>query len=249
MKKLLLALFLITNEFRASAEVPVIDFAAIAQAILQVMVASNQLAIVHQILDHAGDPLSVIISSMSQTASQLGRHGVGKSLPDIQMETTGQPGLSYEGNGLYSPVPSDIPVAGGQTIIRDPASYRKHEALQNTIRDYNDIISDTQTRRDALRDAQVQTLAQIKTATTDAEVQKLNAVQAAQASALSTVNAERVEAAAKVVIQKAANEADKARQEQADDETRAVSQQTALLQALKFFQADTKPLTLPNPKP
>lgn len=248
MKKLLLTLLLVTNAFRASAEVPVIDFAAIAQAILQVMVASNQLAIAHQILDHAGDPLSVIISSMSQTLSQLGQHGVAKTLPDIQNNTTGQSGQSYDGNGLYTPVTPDIPSADGQTIIRPAEPYRKHEALQQTIVDYNAVIADTQPRRDALRDAQVQTLAQIKTATTDAEVQKLNVTVAAQGSALNTVNAERSEAAAKVAIQKAANEADQARQEQADNETRAVSLQTALLQALKFFQADTKPMTLPDPR-
>ena len=248
MKKLLLALFLLTNAFRASAEVPVIDFAAIAQAILQVMLASNQLAIAHQVLDHAGNPMSVIISSLPQTVSQLGQHGVAKTLPDIQNSTTGQTGQSYDGNGLYTPVTPDVPAADGQTIIRPAEPYRKHEALQQTIVDYNAVITDTQPRRDALRDAQVQTIAQLKAATTDAEVQKLKTVLAAQDSALNTVNAERAEAAAKVVTQKAANEADKARQEQADGETRAVSLQTALVQALKFFQADTKPMTLPNPK-
>jgi hypothetical protein len=176
MKKLLLALLLITNAFHASAEVPVIDFAAIAQAIIQVALASNQVDIARQILARNGDPAAILISSLSQTLSQLGQHGVARTLPDIQNNITGQSGQSSDGNGLYTPVNPDITLANGESITRPTEPYRKHEALQQTIVDYNAVITDTQPRRDSLRDAQVQTIAQLKSATTDAEVQKLKAV-------------------------------------------------------------------------
>ena len=249
MKKILLACLILSTAGSAPAGgVPVFDWANLIQSMLQVMLASNQLDIASTVMKRAGDPASVVISSASTTLSQLGQPGVAKTLPKIQSDTTGQSGQAYDGDGLYTAVPSDITLSDGRTIARPPEPYRKHEALQQTIVDYNAVIADTQPRRDALREAQVSTTEQLKAATTDAEIQKLQVVLAAQDSALNTVTAERSEAADKVAIQKAANEADKARQEQADDELRAVSLQTALLQAMQLFQADTKPMTLPNPR-
>ena len=250
MKKILLACFILNAALSAPAGgLPVIDLANLAQALMQVMLASNQVFQADQLLKRLGDPSAIWnIAGASQTLSQLGQSGVAKSLPEIQIDTTGQSGQSYNGNGLYTPVQPDIALADGKTVTRPAEAYRKHEALQMTITDYNAVIADTQARRNTLRDAQRQTAEQLKAATTDAQIQKLKGILAAQQSELSTVSAERSEAAAKVEIQKAANEADKARQDQADDELRAASLQSALRDAMQFFDASTKPVMIPDAK-
>ena len=250
MKKLFLITLTILTTWHASpAGMPVIDLANLAQALVQVLLASNQVYQAGQLLNRLGDPGAVLqLAGAKQTTDEEQQPGVGKSLSKIQNDTTGESGKSYDGNGLYQPVESSVPIAGDQTLPRPTEAYRKHEALQKSLADYAAVVADTQARLDILRDAQLKTTQQLKGATTDAEVQKLKGIQTSQQSELARLAAERSEAAARVEVQRVANEADKARQEQAADELRTASVQSALTDSLRFFKADTTPLTIPNPR-
>ena len=250
MKKSLLTLFTAIITFHASAGgVPVIDWTAILQAMIQVALTSNLVSQSDQMLNRMGDPAAISqIAGALQTTTQLAKQGVGQSLKEIQLGTTGDSGQSYDGNGLYKPVETTVAIAGGQTLTRPPENYRKHEAVQKMIADYNAVVTDTKARRDTLREAQLQTTEQLKAAGSDAEVQKLKGILQSQEAELATVSAERVEAAQKVLVQQASNEADTARHQQAADEDRAASLQSALVDSLKFFQPDSATVTIPNPK-
>ena len=232
----------------ASAEWPVIDLSNLEQALKQVELAQQQVTLIMETLKRMGDPAAVKqIIGAGQTLDQLARPGVGQSLLDLQLAATGQMGLAYDGFRLYRPVPPVVVLPDGKLVARPAEEYRKHEALQRAVTDFHAVTSDTQARREALRTAQSETTAQLQVATTDAEVQKLKGIQAAQASELNTITAEQSEAATRVLVQHAANEADKARQEQADLETRTASLQSALRGILRFFRADSKPALIPTP--
>jgi CRISPR/Cas system type I-B associated protein Csh2 (Cas7 group RAMP superfamily) len=75
----------------------------------------------------------------------------------------------------------------------------------------------------------------------------LKGVLAAQQAELAGLSAERAEAAAEVLVQQAANATDLARQEQAELELRVASVRSALRQATRFLQADSRPVLIPNP--
>jgi BMFP domain-containing protein YqiC len=249
MKKLYLAFVLSLTALTAPAAVPVVDWAVLAQALMQVALASNQLAQAQELLTRLGDPGAIAnIAGAAQTLGQMTEQGVSRSLPEIQQSTTGQSGQSYDGGGLYKAIQPEIPLIDGQTATRPVEAYRKHELLQQAIVNYHAVITNTQARRDGLRASQLETTRQLSAATTDAEVQKLKAVLASQQTELGTVTAERFEAATQVAVQKAANEADKARQQQAEDEERAASLQKSLVHALGFFKADNHHVAIPDPK-
>ncbi len=249
MKKTRPLLLVFLSTWPVAAQWPVIDLANLQQALVQVMLASNQVFMSDELLKRLGDPAAIQqIVGAAQTLQQLGRAGVARSLREIQLNTTGQSGLTYDGYGLYRPVDADIPLAGGKTTARPTEAYKKFEALQEAVADFNSVTVDTKARRTALRDAQRQTTEQLKAAKTDAETQKLQAVLAAQQSEIANLAAERSEAAARVIIQQASNDADKARQDQADLELRAASLQSALKDAMRFFKADSHPTLLPDPK-
>lgn len=250
MKKYWLILVLLATAVTArSSGIPVVDAANLLQAIAQVAFASNQLAQAQELLKHLGNPAVITdVAGAAQTLGQMALSGVNKTLPELQQQTTGQAGQSYDGNGVYQPVDPVIPLVDGQTATRPVDAYRKHELMQQAVENYHRVITNTQARRDALRAAQRETTQQLGAATTDAEVQKLKAVQVAQQAEMVTVSAERSEAATQVAVQKAANEADKARKEQADDEARAASIQKSLTHALGFFKADSSHVEIPDPK-
>ena len=250
MKKLYLIFSLSLTTLAASATgFPVVDVANLAQALLQVALASNQLAQAQELLTRLGDPATIAnLAGAAQTLGQMTQAGVNRSLPQIQQSTTGQSGQSYDGDGLYKAIQPEIPLIDGQTATRPIQAYRKHELLQQAIENYHAVITNTQGRRDALRAAQLETTQRLGVATTDAEVQKLKAVLASQQTEIGTVTAERSEAATQVAVQKAANEADKARQQQAEDEERAASLQKSLVHALRFFKADSQHVVIPEPK-
>lgn len=249
MKKRILTVLAVTAALSAwTAGIPVIDVGNLEQDLVQVGLARKQVEQAIELVRRTGDPALIQrIIGAAETLQHLGLLGPGKSLEEIQLSTTGQPGLAYSGGGLYEPIRPDIPIAGGMTVPRPVEAYRKFEALQQSVTDYNSVIAESRVRRQSLRDAQRQTTAQLGNATTDAEVQKLKSVLISEQSELQTLAAERSEAAARVVIQHALTEGDRMRQEQADQELRAASLQSALRDSLRFFQVDNTRLVLPNP--
>ena len=232
-----------------AAGMPVFDIANWEQAILQLITLSNQLAQHQQLLKQLGDAATIQqVVGAAQTLAELAQAGLGKSQADINATITGQAGLRHDGQGLYQPVDPVIQLPNGRSIPRSPEDYKKFEAVQKAASRLDSVTLEALDRRKALRAAQLETAKRLEVATSDAEIQKLKGIQAAQAGEQATLHSEISEAAMQVLVQRAKNEDDRARQEQADLEARTANLHHALTNALKFFQADSRPSMIPDPR-
>ena len=248
MKTILVTILIVSLALPTRAALYVVDWANLEQAVHQVMFAKQQAESMADELRRMGDPAAVQrLSGAVMTLAELVQPGLGQSLADLQRRTTGQGGILYDGGGLYPRVESEIPLSNGQTLPRSAEAYRKYEALQQAVANYHAVVADTRARLAALRQAQRETSEQLGAAQSDAETQKLKGVLASQESALGGLAAERAEATANVLVQQAANEADRARQAQADTETRAAGLQSALQNAFRLFKADSRPTMIQPP--
>jgi hypothetical protein len=247
--RLLISIFTLAALSSGLAQVATIDFANLEKAIVQVYLAGKQLDAAAEQLKRQGDPGSIRnIPGAASTIAQLAKDTPGKPYVEVSSTVSGEDGLTHNGNGFYTPVEPEIQLANGQFATRRSEDYRKFAAVQRAATRFDEVSAEGSARRDALRGAQRQTVEGIETATTDAETQKLKGIQAAQATELATIHAQMSEAAIRVLVQHAANEEDRARQEQADLEARSAHLDSGLRKSLEFFYADSRPTLIPNPR-
>lgn len=107
-------------------------------------------------------------------------------------------------------------------------------------------MRDTQERRQALRQQVQQTLGQLQSASTMAEVAKLSAVLTAQNGELGVIDREREAAMTRVLVQHIENETDDARQKQARRDEQAAVWRAAGEQLGQFLTPNTTPAMMPD---
>jgi len=95
----------------------------------------------------------------------------------------------------------------GNEVQRDPFIYRRYAVLDGVQANADDVKEATQEREQELQEEIARTLDAIKSASTDAEVQKLSAKLAALNGQLRQIEATRQREADEVVLQKIANDA------------------------------------------
>jgi hypothetical protein len=246
-------LFIAIAVFCASAQVPTIDIANLEKSIAQLKALYDQIQQGKQLLKQIGDAADIQdIAGAAQTLSGFGNLGTTQTAPNqssgsATTPVTGQGGMTTDGGGVFTPVSTEIEVADGTSVPRSADAYLKFEVLYQSIEQYNTVNKDTQRRRDSLRQAMRSTTEGLAKAQSDAEVQKLTGILAAQTSELATINAERSEAANRVLIVQAANQADLERQQQAELELRAANLQSAFRESARFFKADSRPTLISKP--
>ena len=100
-------------------------------------------------------------------------------------------------------------------VPRHEELYRKYGALEDTERNYRTVHEESAARLQSLRDDIADTTATLQSATTDAEVQKLQGTLASQNAQLAALQGEVQHAATQVLVQDAHNRNDAEKQEQA----------------------------------
>lgn len=233
----------------ASAQIVVVDLGNLEQAILQVAAAQAQVRYTEQVLTRLGDPATVRdVAGLAQTLGQLGPALSPRPEPSSDAAIGGESPLSGDPHGCFRPIEAEIPLANGNTTPRSVEDYRRFTPLQKAVGRFQAVAANTKERRNSLRSALRETTQALAAATSDAEVQKLKGVQAAQQAELANLSAEQAEAAAEVMVQQAAIDTDDSRQEQAEAELRLASLQSALRQAARYIQVDSRPVLIPDPK-
>jgi hypothetical protein len=112
--------------------------------------------------------------------------------------------LKRTASGNYRAI-SSVDLAGGE-LRRDPLQYRRYAVLDATQDNAEQVASETKTRTQELQDEIALTLADLKAAPTDADVQKLSAKLAALNGQLAQVETERRREVDAVLMQKIAND-------------------------------------------
>ena len=230
------------------ANLPVIDVSVLAQSIQEVVIATEQVKQITAEVKRLGDPATILPQSADQIISSLGQTGVGKSWHELRLLADGTAALAYDGNGLYKVIGQNITTSDGAQVIRQVDDYKKFDAIAQATSTLEEVMKDTEGRRQQVRDQIRSTTDQLKNAQTLAEVQKLQGVLNAQSAELGAIDRVREAALNHVVVQMVENETDAAKQEQARKEERVVDFQSAQQKLGQFLIPNTTPVQIPDPR-
>ena len=152
-----------------------------------------------------GAPSQIVnVTGVSSAVTELKSSGVGQSMSALTGLANGASALQNTGGGLYLTVSSTTP--SGTAIAHNDDLYRRYDAADRTVSNFQAVQNDTLARIQALRTAMKQTLSQLDAATTQTEVDKLHGVLVAQASALNDLHAEQAAAAQQATVQRLQND-------------------------------------------
>ena len=176
---------------------------------------NEQLTQGKRVIDLTGDPAQALgvvgaLAGVDPTA----KSGVTSSLAALQKSANAEQSLYWTGNGLYQALPSSLPDGG--VITRDANSYKSIAAFENTYDHYVLGADKLQRAREKLlHDIEAtQSLA----VTTESQQREKQAKLAAQQAQLAALDQERARLYEEVSVQKAANDEQRVKQEQAQRE-------------------------------
>ena len=166
----------------------------------QIDKATQTLSQVTAYVKIVGDPSQIVnVTGVSSAVAELKSVGVSQPMAKLANAANGSSALQNTGNGLYVTVSSTTP--SGSTVAHNDDLYRRYDAVDRTVSNFQAVQSDTLARIQSLRTAMKQTLAQLDAATTQTEIDKLHGVLVAQASALNDLHAEQSAAAQQAAVQ------------------------------------------------
>ena len=199
-------------------------------------------------LARLGDPAAIkTLAGLGELKEGLGSPGSGLSLNKLQKIADGLKALAYDGNGLFMPIPDRIITPDGTEIRREEKEYRKYDAITQTTDNFKEVQKETEGRRLELRSQLRDTVSQAQVATTQAEVDKLKIVVAAQGNELNALNLEHAEAVDRVLVQDIENRNDKEKQQLATTEEAAAAFKSASDKVAGFLKPDTRSALIPAP--
>ena len=194
-----------------------------------------------------GNPQSVALSTASSLVSDLQKTEVGQTLTTLQGAINTSDAMSYNANGLFQSIGTTFTTPDGQTVTRQDAPFKPIAAIQKTTDNYLSVSSDASARRKALKDQIASTTEQLKSASTDAEVQKLQGVLTGLSAALNNTDYEINQATASALVQDIANRNDTQRQIEAQQQQQHAEFTEAIQKYGQTFRLMNAPTTFPAP--
>jgi membrane-associated HD superfamily phosphohydrolase len=194
-----------------------------------------------------GNPSAVALSMASPLVSDLQNIEPGTNLENLVSSADGHDALTYNDSGIYSSVGVNFQTPGGQTVRRPADQYKKYAVINATANNYVSVANDAARRRTAIKNAIAQATEQLKSATTDAEVQKLHAVLTALNADLASTDDEVNQAASSALVQDIQNRNDQQKQIQALTEQQNAVFEEAVDKYTAKFQLLNQPVPFPTP--
>ena len=231
-----------------STGIPVFDASALLKAEEELATLRAQYVQIQQQIKRMGDPVAVDLRAASGLMRSLNAPGVGRTLEEIRSAADGRNAVFYDGSGLYRPPGEFVTTADGLQVARNTNAYRKFDAVIQAKITHEDVMRDTQERRQQLHQQIKDTLAALQLASTLAETHKLVGVLSAQNAELSAIDREREAALSRILVQQIENQNDAARQALADREDRVAAFQTARKRLGQIVLPDTTPVHIPDPR-
>lgn len=189
----------------------------VSNQVEQINLLTSQLNEVTAYVEAFGDPSSLLnITGADQIISQLRLPSSGQLLGDLQRASSGTTSLTNTSGGLFRPIES-INISGVD-VPRHEELYRKYGALEDTETNYRTVHEESADRIKTLKEDISDTTRALQSATTDAEVQKLQGTLASQNAQLTALQGDVQNAATQVLVQDALNRNDEEKQEQAQRE-------------------------------
>jgi hypothetical protein len=193
-----------------------------------------------------GDPSKVLLGTLRPLTDDLRKTELGQTLTALEGAADAGQAMVYTANGLYRSVGTRFTTPAGQTVTRRPEPYVAVAAVQKTTDNYLAVSNDAAARRVALKQQMATTTDELRSATTDAEVQKLSAVLAGLSAALESTDQEVGQATASALVQDIANRADAQRQVEAKKEQQHAEFTEAVDKYGQTFRLLNAPVTFPT---
>jgi hypothetical protein len=194
-----------------------------------------------------GDPKAVVLSTVNSLTSDLRRTELGETLTALEGAVNAGEAMLYDANGLFERVGTSFQTPNGQAVNRRESPYLPVAAVQKTTENYLSVTSDANARRVTLKNQIAATTDQLKSATTDAEVQKLTGVLIGLSSALNNTDYEINQATTSAVVQDIANRNDAQRQIEAKKEQQHAEFSEAMQKYGQSFRLMNAPTAFPTP--
>lgn len=212
----------------------------------QIQSLKNQLTEFKDYKEKFGDPSKVVLGTVNALTTDLKKAEVGKTLTVLAGAVDAHEAMAYDGGGLFRKIGEDFTTPGGTKVIRTETPYLAIAAVQKTTENFLTVSADTTPRRVELKAQIAATSDQLKSAKSDAEVQKLTAVLVGLSAALQSTDQEVSQATASAVVQDIANRADERRQVQAKKEQEHAEFTEAVENHGKKFRPLTAPAKFPT---
>jgi len=185
----------------------------IQNQVQQITTLKSQLQEIQHYNEIFGDPSKILaLPSVNGLIQDLQNTGVGQAIGELQNLADGTAALKYDANGLYHNIGETFKTPNGDTVARAEDRYRQFAAVNETTKNYSDVYADVIARRQALKQEIATTTAQLRSASTASEVQKLTGVLIGLNGALAAADKEIDQAVSLSVVQDAENRNDKEKQ-------------------------------------
>jgi Domain of unknown function (DUF4141) len=194
-----------------------------------------------------GNPKAVVLATVQPLVTDLRKTELGQTLTALEGAVDAGQSMLYDANGLFSSIGTTFNTPNGATITRREATYLPVAAVQKTTDNFLSVSTDATTRRVALKEEIARTTTALKSATTDAEVQKLTGVLIGLSSALNNTDYEINQATTSAVVQDIANRNDSQRQVEAKKEQQHAEFTEALQKYGQTFRLLNAPTAFPTP--
>jgi hypothetical protein len=155
--------------------------------------------------------------------------------------------MLYHANGLFSSIGNTFKTPDGANVTRREAPYLPIAAVQKTTDNFLSVSTDATARRIALKEEIARTTTALKSATTDAEVQKLTGVLIGLSSALNNTDYEINQATSSALVQDVANRNEVQRQIEAKKEQQHAEFTEAVQKYGQTFRLMNAPTAFPTP--
>lgn len=219
----------------------------IENQVQQIQTLTDQLNEFKHYEDLFGDPKAVVLNTVQPLVTDLTQTELGESLLTLESTINTTDAMRYGGNGLFASIGTTFNTANGQTITRPSEPYKPVAAVQLTTDNYLAVSTNAAARRVALKDEIATTTQQLKAATTDAEVQKLQGVLTGLSAALNNTDYEINQATTAALVQDIANRNDAQRQTEAKKEQQHAEFTEAVQKYGQTFRVMNAPTAFPAP--
>ena len=194
-----------------------------------------------------GDPKAVLLSTVQPLVNDLRKTELGQTLTALEGAVDAGQAMLYDANGLFTSIGTTFNTPNGATVTRREAPYLPVAAVQKTTDNFLSVSSDATARRIALKEEIARTTTALKTAPTDADVQKLTGVLIGLSSALNNTDYEINQATTAAVVQDIANRNDSQRQIEAKKEQQHAEFTEAMQKYGQKFRLMNAPTAFPTP--
>ena len=194
-----------------------------------------------------GDPKAVLLATVQPLVNDLRKTEVGETLTAIEGAVDAGEAMLYNANGLFTSIGTTFNTPNGATVTRRETPYLPVAAVQKTTDNFLSVSTDATARRIALKEEIARTTTALKSATTDAEVQKLTGVLIGLSSALNNTDYEINQATASALVQDVANRNDAQRQIEAKKEQQHAEFTEAVQKYGQTFRLMNAPTAFPTP--